>query len=171
MAAEISYTLFTTPVGRCALAWSGGRVLAVQLPERSAAAAVARLNKRFAGAKRASPPPAMRAAIRAIVRLLSGGPDTLADIPLDLSGCTPFRRRVYEIARTIPAGTTWTYGTLAERAGRPGAARAVGQAMASNPFPLIVPCHRVTGSSGWAGGFSAHGGVGTKFRLQRIESA
>ena len=78
---------------------------------------------------------------------------------------------MYEVARTIPAGETWTYGVLAARAGSPGAARAVGQAMARNPFPLIVPCHRVTGAQGWAGGFSAHGGVDTKFRLLRIEGA
>ena len=78
---------------------------------------------------------------------------------------------MYELARAIPAGETVTYGELAVRAGEPGAARAVGQAMARNPFPLIVPCHRVMAAHGGAGGFSARGGVATKFRLLRIEGA
>jgi methylated-DNA-[protein]-cysteine S-methyltransferase len=168
---QVAYLLFDTPVGRCAVAWNATGLVAVQLPERSAADTRARLRRRFPGARAGSPPRRVREAVAAIGRLLNGGPDTLANIPLDLSRCSPFHRRVYEIARTIPAGTTWTYGALAARAGSPGAARAVGQAMARNPFPLVVPCHRVTGAQGWAGGFSAHGGVGTKSRLLRIEGA
>jgi methylated-DNA-[protein]-cysteine S-methyltransferase len=168
---QVAYVLFKTPVGRCALAWNATGLVAVQLPERTVAATRARLRRRFPGARDASPPRHVRQAVAAIERLLSGGPDTLADIALDLSRCSPFHRRVYKIARTIPAGTTWTYGALAARAGSPGAARAVGQAMARNPFPLVVPCHRVTGAQGWAGGFSAHGGIGTKSRLLRIEGA
>jgi methylated-DNA-[protein]-cysteine S-methyltransferase len=166
---QVAYTLFETPVGHCALAWNAKGVVAVQLPERNVAATEARVRRRFPGAATHQPPQQVRQAVTAIVRLLRGGPDTLAAIPLDLSQCSPFHRRVYEIARTIPAGETWTYGELAARAGSPGAARAVGQAMARNPFPLVVPCHRVTGAQGWAGGFSAHGGVSTKFRLLRIE--
>jgi len=168
---EISFTLFATPVGRCALAWNEQGIIAVQLPEASVAVSRARLQRRFPGARPAAPPLAVRRAIAAIRRLLGGGRDSLAGIRLDLSHCSRFHRRVYEVARTIPMGETWTYGKLAARAGRPKAARAVGQAMARNPFPLIVPCHRVTGAQGWAGGFSAHGGVGTKFRLLRIEGA
>lgn len=168
---QVEYALFKSPVGDCALAWNAIGLVAVQLPERSAAATHARLRRRFPGARANKPPRRVRQAMAAIERLLRGGRDTLAAIPLDLSRCSPFYRRVYEIARTIPAGETWTYGTLAARAGSPGAARAVGQAMARNPFPLVVPCHRVTGAHGWAGGFSAHGGVGTKFRLLRIEGA
>ena len=168
---QVYYVLFPTPVGRCALAWNAEGVVAVQLPEASALASKARLRRRFPGITRGTPPRLVRRAIAAIVRLLKGGRDTLGNIPLNLSGCTSFHRRVYEVARTIPAGETWTYGVLAAQAGRPGAARAVGQAMARNPFPLIVPCHRVTGAQGGAGGFSAHGGVGTKFRLLRIEGA
>lgn len=168
---SIEYALFKTPVGYCALAWNATGLVAVQLPERSAAATRARLRRRFPGARESDPPRRVRAAAAAIERLLRGGRDTLAAIPLDLSRCSPFHRRVYEIARTIPAGETLTYGALAARAGSPKAARAVGQAMARNPFPLVVPCHRVTGAHGWAGGFSAHGGVDTKFRLLRIEGA
>jgi methylated-DNA-[protein]-cysteine S-methyltransferase len=167
----VEYVLFKTPLGHCALAWNGAGLVAVQLPERSAAATRARLRRRFPGASPGDPPRHVRQAVMAIRRLLRGERDTLAAIPLDLSRFSPFHRRVYEIARTIPAGQTWTYGALAARAGSPKAARAVGQAMARNPFPLVVPCHRVTGAHGWAGGFSAHGGVDTKFRLLRIEGA
>lgn len=167
----VVYTVFRTAVGYCAVAWNDSGLVAVQLPERSVAATRARLRRRFPGAHPGRPPRRVRQAVASIGRLLKGGSDTLAAVALDYSRCSPFYRRVYEIARTIPAGQTCTYGALAARAGRPGAARAVGQAMARNPFPLVVPCHRVTGAQGRAGGFSAHGGVSTKFRLLRIEGA
>ena len=75
---------------------------------------------------------------------------------------TTFQQRVVEIVRAIPRGATMTYGEVARLAGSPGAARAVGQVMATNPVPIIIPCHRVVGSSGGLGGFSAAGGVRTK---------
>ncbi len=75
---------------------------------------------------------------------------------------TAFQQRVVEIVRAIPRGATKTYGEVARLAGSPGAARAVGQVMATNPVPIIIPCHRVVGSSGGLGGFSAAGGVRTK---------
>ncbi|MGH8254433.1 MAG: methylated-DNA--[protein]-cysteine S-methyltransferase [Steroidobacteraceae bacterium] len=168
----ISYTAFQTPIGYCAVAWNaGGGLVGVQLPEGSAVTTGRRIVGRFRGAVRRTPPPPVRQAIDAIRKLLRGGEDELAAIELDLSGHTPFCRRVYELARAIPAGETLSYGELAARAGEPAAARAVGQAMAHNPFPLIVPCHRVLAAHGRAGGFSARGGVETKFRLLRIEGA
>ncbi len=75
---------------------------------------------------------------------------------------TAFQQQVVEIVRAIPRGETKTYGEVARLAGSPGAARAVGQVMATNPVPIIIPCHRVVGSSGGLGGFSAAGGVRTK---------
>jgi methylated-DNA-[protein]-cysteine S-methyltransferase len=84
---------------------------------------------------------------------------------------TPFSVRVYEAARRVPPGCTVSYGELARAAGSPGAARAVGRAMATNPFPIVIPCHRVLASGGKAGGFSAYGGVATKDRLLAIEKA
>jgi methylated-DNA-[protein]-cysteine S-methyltransferase len=168
---EAAYTLFETPIGPCALAWRAAGIVAVQLPEGSAVATAARLRRRFRGARPQSPPRFVQQAVGAIRRLLQGKADALSDIRLDLTQVTPFCRRIYAAARAIPAGATLTYGELAARAGKPGAARAVGQAMARNPFPLIVPCHRVMAAGGKAGGFSAHGGVGTKFRLLRIEGA
>jgi methylated-DNA-[protein]-cysteine S-methyltransferase len=168
---RVAYTTFRTAIGHCGLAWNDAGLVAVQLPERSAAATAARLRSRFPGARRRLATRPVRQARAAIVRLLAGGRDHLSAIHLDLSGCSPFFRKVYEITRTIPPGETLSYGELAALAGNPHAARAVGQAMARNPFPLLVPCHRVLAAGGGAGGFSAPGGVGTKFRLLRIEGA
>ena len=78
---------------------------------------------------------------------------------------------MYAIARTIPAGDTLTYGQIATRLGDPSLAREVGQALAKNPFPIVVPCHRVIAAGGKLGGFSARGGVSTKQRLLSIERA
>ena len=168
---NIAYTLFKTPIGHCALAWSKTGIVAVQLPAASAAATTRRLREKFSGAKRQIPPKFAQRAILAIRNLLAGGSDELSEIELDLSLVTPFYRRVFAAARAIPAGETLTYGELATRVGDCAAARAVGQAMARNPFSLIVPCHRVMAAGGRAGGFSAPGGVTTKFRLLRIEGA
>lgn len=166
-----AYTLFETPIGRCAVAWSAVGIVAVQLPERHEAATVARLCRRIPGLERSEPPAQVRQAIAAIQRLLGGTATELSGIVLDLRGLSPFQRRVYRAARAIPAGRTVTYGALAARLGQAGAARAIGRAMGSNPFPIIVPCHRVLAAGGKAGGFSAHGGVATKFALLRAEGA
>jgi methylated-DNA-[protein]-cysteine S-methyltransferase len=88
---------------------------------------------------------------------------------LDLSAATPFQRAVWLATREIPYGQTRSYGWLAVRAGRPRAARAVGQAMAANPWPIIVPCHRVVASNGRLGGYG--GGLDVKERLLRMEGA
>lgn len=73
------------------------------------------------------------------------------NVQLDMSGCTDFQRQIYELVRLIPRGTTATYGQVAERAGHPGAARAVGRAMTANPFAILVPCHRVVARDGPGG--------------------
>ena len=75
-------------------------------------------------------------------------------LPLDLSGCTSFQRKVYAALRKVPAGKTVTYGELAKRAGYPGAARAVGTAMKLNCLPIVIPCHRVIRSDGSLGLYS-----------------
>ena len=80
-------------------------------------------------------------------------------------------RDVYAEARRILPGRTRTYGELAQDLGKPGAARAVGQALGANPFVLVVPCHRVLAAGGKLNGFSAHGGIRTKQRLLEIEGA
>ena len=85
--------------------------------------------------------------------------------------CRKFNQRVYSVARAIPPGQTLNYGEVAARLGKPGAARAVGQALGSNPFAPVVPCHRILAAGKRAGGFSAGGGVATKLRMSQIEKA
>lgn len=114
-------------------------------------------------------PPAIAAAAQALRRHLGGEPQRLDDIPLDLEGVPPFHQAVYEILRTIGPGQTIGYGELATRLGRPGAARAVGGAVARNPLIIVVPCHRVLAAGGRPGGFSAPGGTATKARLLALE--
>jgi methylated-DNA-[protein]-cysteine S-methyltransferase len=82
-----------------------------------------------------------------------------------------FHRRVYDVARRIQPGSTMSYGEIATQLGTPRDARAVGQALGQNPFPIVVPCHRVVAAGGKLGGFSAPGGVTTKLRLLAIEGA
>ncbi len=94
-----------------------------------------------------------------------------ADVPIDEAGLSPFVRRVLSSCRAIAYGQTRSYGQLAAAAGSPAAARAVGNCMAANRFPLIVPCHRVVGADGRLGAFSAPGGIVMKKRLLSMERA
>ena len=107
----------------------------------------------------------------AIRRLLAGEAVDLSAVPLDLSQTPAFHAKVYEIARAIPPGETLTYGQVAERLGDKLLARDVGQALGKNPWPIVVPCHRVVAAGGKLGGFSARGGVNTKLKLLAIEGA
>ncbi len=168
-----AYTLFDTPLGVCGLAWGPGGLCAVQLPEGSEEASRARLERRLPGAREvlaAGRPPAIAEAVRRIAVLLAGAPDDLAGIALDESGLEPFNARVYAVARAIPPGRTLTYGEVAARIGEPQAAQAVGRALGHNPWPIVVPCHRVLAAGGRIGGFSATSGIALKRRLLAIES-
>jgi|SRR5215471_7728918 len=165
------FALFDTAIGACGIAWSDAGIVSVQLPGRTFDATRARLVKRSVGAYEMVPSPEVQRAIDAIVSLLDGEPTDLSFIPLDMDGVPDFHRRVYEVARTIPPGSTLSYGEIATRLGDPGLARAVGQALGRNPFVLVVPCHRVLAARGRTGGFSAHGGTATKLTLLAIEGA
>jgi O-6-methylguanine DNA methyltransferase len=101
-------------------------------------------------------------------RYARGEPVAFSDA-LDFSAATPFQRAVWQATQEIPYGQTRSYGWLAARVGRPRAARAVGQAMAANPWPIIVPCHRVVSSNGRLGGYG--GGLDMKERLLVLEGA
>ncbi len=89
--------------------------------------------------------------------------------PLDLDWATPFQQAVYAYVRTIPPGGTRTYGQVARAIGRPGAARAVGKALARNQLPIVIPCHRVVAQQGNLHGYSGPGGVATKAWLLKWE--
>src|SRR6478609_7886783 len=166
-----SFALFDTPIGQCGIAWGSRGICGVQLPEASEARTHARLMRRYPHAREGLPPPQVRYAIEAIAALLAGEPRDLSAVALDMDGVPEFDRRVYTAARSIAAGNTLSYGELAARLGERGAARDVGQALGRNPFPIIVPCHRVVAAGGKLGGFSARGGVATKLRLLAIEGA
>ena len=169
-----AYALFATPIGHCGIAWGERGLTGVQLPGRDEAATRARMGRRFPGCGEAVAPPPVQQAIAAIVALLRGAPTEpvdLSNLLLDMEGVPAFHQRVYEVARRIGPGETTTYGEIARQLGDPGAARAVGQALGSNPFGPVVPCHRVLAAAGRPGGFSATGGLATKLRLLLIERA
>jgi methylated-DNA-[protein]-cysteine S-methyltransferase len=169
---ETGFTLFDTPIGACALVWGEHGLLGSSLPGASAAATRAHLRRRFRDAREQAPPPAVAQVIDRVRALLQGGcDDDLADIALDMAGVPAFHQRVYALARAIPPGATRSYGELALDLGAAQLARAVGQALGANPFPIIVPCHRVLAAGSKAGGFSAPGGTRTKLRLLEIEGA
>ncbi|MBI3724053.1 methylated-DNA--[protein]-cysteine S-methyltransferase [bacterium] len=165
-----SYTLFDTARGKCGVAWNERGITWIQLPEASEAATEKRLLAgERASATREDPPAWLRAAIAKIARQLSGKREDLSSIRLDTSGLAAFHRRVYEVAQKIEPGKTLTYGEIAAKLGAPRAARAVGQALARNPFPIVVPCHRVLAAGQKPGGFSAYGGWETKKALLAAE--
>jgi methylated-DNA-[protein]-cysteine S-methyltransferase len=156
-----------TPLGSLFVSWSDVGLREVRLREAPAS--------RRPGEERGQPaarePRWVREALRKLERHIAGQAQDFSGLPLDLDQVPGFHRRVYEAARGVPPGSVVTYGDLALRVGRAGAARAVGQAMARNPLLLVVPCHRVVGAGGRLGGFSAPGGTGTKSRLLEIEGA
>ncbi len=163
--------MFATDIGPCGIAWGPRGIVGVQLPERRATATRGRLQRRYPDVPEASPPPEVQRTIDDIVALLRGELRDLSDVLLDMAGIPAFRQLLYAALRNIPAGSTITYGDLAVRIGDGCTARDVGEAMGKNPFPIIVPCHRVVAANGKMGGFSAPGGVATKLRMLNIEQA
>ena len=171
MTATAQFTLFPTPVGTCAIAWRGGKVCGSHLPEATPELTEQRIAKRAGGAVEAGPADFVKAAIDAILELLDGKPNDLTAIELDFIGIEPFALKVYELSRAIKPGQTRTYGDLAADMGDRAYSQAIGRALGANPFPIIVPCHRILGAGGRLTGFSASGGINTKLKLLGIEKA
>ena len=164
------YHIFETALGFCAIAWTGTGIVRFRLPEASAEATEKSLLRRLPDAKPATPAPAIAHAVKAAQRYFAGEKIEFADLPLDLDGEGEFFRKVYAAARRVGWGETTTYGALAKQFGEDWEiARDVGQAMAKNPIPLIIPCHRVLAAGGKIGGFSAPGGAATKTRMLALE--
>ena len=166
-----AFALFETPIGGCAVVWGERGLIGVHLPEADADATRSRVLRRFQGAIEVPPPADVQRSIDAIGELLRGGDNDLQSVDIDMSRLPEFNQQVYAIARAIPPGRTRTYGEIAAELGDPLLARAVGQALGSNPFPIVVPCHRVMAAGGKSGGFSAPGGLVTKLKLLEIEGA
>ena len=161
-----SLVAFDTALGTCAVRWTDAGIASVRLP-----------SQRTAGIPRLTDvtpiPDPVRAAIAGIADVMAGRAPDLAFVALDERGIEAFRREVYAATRRIPAGSVATYGEVARVLGRtdPEAARDVGAALARNPFPIIVPCHRVVGANGKLTGFSAPGGLETKRKMLELEGA
>jgi methylated-DNA-[protein]-cysteine S-methyltransferase len=166
-----SYTLFETAIGWAGLAWADKGLVGAYLPEADRESARRSFLRRFPDAAEAEPTPMVADAIAGIRELLTGRPADLTHVPIDIARVPEFNARVYEIARAIPPGETLTYGEIAVKLGNKLLARDVGAALGQNPWPIVVPCHRVTAAGGKLGGFSARGGVNTKARLLVIEGA
>jgi methylated-DNA-[protein]-cysteine S-methyltransferase len=164
MIAARSIVAFDTPLGTCAVRWTEAGIAGVRLPSPRTAE-LPRIED--AG----EVPDAVRDAIAGIVAVLDGAPLDLGFVVLDEGDLEPWRQEVYAATRRIPPGTTVTYGGIARAIGRPDAARDVGAALARNPYPIVVPCHRVLAASGALHGFSAPGGLETKRRMLELEGA
>jgi methylated-DNA-[protein]-cysteine S-methyltransferase len=167
--ADAHCTMFETDIGQCGLAWSRVGLTRVQLPEENAAATEVRLLRHGAMLWESDLPPRVAECVAMLRRYATGQREAFADVTLDLSPLTAFDARIYAALRSVPWGTTTTYGALAAQIQTPGSARAVGTAMRTNPWPVIVPCHRVLPASHQIGGFSAHGGAETKYALLELE--
>jgi methylated-DNA-[protein]-cysteine S-methyltransferase len=140
------------------------------LPDETAERGVRSIPRRAPGAEPGEPPATVVEAIAAAKRYFGGAETDFSQLELDLDGQDEFFKRVYAAARRVKWGQTTTYGTLAkDLGGGPETARDVGQAMARNPVPLIIPCHRVLAAGGKIGGFSAPGGAAAKIRMLGLE--
>ena len=166
-----AYTIFDTAIGRCGIAWGHAGIVGVQLPEAREIETRKRLFQLYPDGRDTRPPLNVELAIEGIVALLRGQPGDFSDVTLDMGGIHPFDQRVYQITRTIPRGETRTYGEIAARLRASGAVHSVAQAIARNPFVIIIPCHRVLEAGGYADKISPHGGVISRRRLLSIEGA
>jgi O-6-methylguanine DNA methyltransferase len=162
----IRWDVFESPLGSFYVAASDRGLVQIAFGI-SEEAFLSRLNPRA----RLERSPDTLAGIAARLRAYFDDPSVPFELPVDLSGVSPFQRAALELIRGIPAGTVWTYKQVAEALGRPRASRAVGQALAHNPVPIVIPCHRVVGSGGALTGYGGGGGVPTKRWLLQREGA
>jgi methylated-DNA-[protein]-cysteine S-methyltransferase len=166
-----SFAVFETEIGWAGVAWAENGLIGAYLPEANPQVVRAGFARKFAGITEAGPPPAIAAVIDGIRALMRGEKIDLSDAPLDIARVPEFNAKVYGITRRIPAGETLTYGQIAMQLGDKLLSQQVGAALGKNPWPIIVPCHRVTAANGKLGGFSARGGTDTKLKLLAIEGA
>jgi len=157
--------LFETAIGTCGIRWSAAGITGVALPAHG------RPLSGTAIEEARDVPAWVREAVDGIVALLDGERRDLREVRLDEDGIDDFRRAVYAATRAVGPGEIVSYGEIARAIGRPHAARAVGAALGSNPYPVVVPCHRVLAADGALTGFSAPGGVATKRAMLEIEGA
>ena len=158
------HATFPSALGDCAIAWGDGGLTGFSLPGAAL---------RFAGEPTPHPLPDEIAAIVARVqRHFAGELQDFSDLRYDFAAVPAFNQRVLRATLDVKAGRTATYGKIAAAIGEPPAAsRGVGAALGANPWPLLIPCHRITGADGKMTGFSGPGGVTTKVKLLALEGA
>jgi methylated-DNA-[protein]-cysteine S-methyltransferase len=152
---------FTTPIGACALRWGDAGVTGFELPE-----ALPREDDV------ATLPDSIAALVARVRQHLAGSPQDFSDVRYDFSRVPEFPREVYHATLAVKAGQTSSYGEIAAALGyASGTSRAVGTALGANPWPLLVPCHRIVSAEGKMTGFSGPGGIKTKLRLLALEGS
>ena len=164
------YLVFDTAAGFCGIVWGEAGITGFQLASGTAGATERNVMRRAPDAVPGAPPREVAAMVADAQRYFAGERIDFSGVQLDLDGQEDFFRRIYAALRQVEWGCTTTYGGLAKAVGAgPEAARDVGQAMARNPVPLIIPCHRVLAAGGKVGGFSAPGGSVAKARMLELE--
>jgi methylated-DNA-[protein]-cysteine S-methyltransferase len=161
----LKYAIADVGVGWVGLLASGSGLLKLTLPQNS----VGEVERLLGGVKGVVRSDRFFADLTGRLKGYFAGQRVAFGDELDLAAATAFQGEVWRLARLIPYGETRSYGWLAERLGKAGAGRAVGQALARNPLPVIVPCHRVVAGDGGLGGYS--GGLARKIYLLKLESA
>ncbi len=169
MKTDLAMSVFPSALGWMAVLTRGGAIVHLRFGLRGSKAA--REAIAAAGPRDGKLPPADESLVRRLQSYARGRPEDFRDLRIELPECTPFQRRVLDCCRQVGYGQTVTYGQLAAGAGSPGAARAVGNCMAANRLPLVVPCHRVVLADGRPGSYSAPGGTRMKQRLLAMERA
>jgi len=166
----VHYHVFETASGFAAIGWGSSGITSFRLPAPSAGSAEHALLRRLPHASRSQPPQPIRDVIDAACRYFAGQRVDFADVAIDLGVQDGLFTRIYGFVRALPWGQVTTYGAVAKELDEgPEVARIVGQAMASNPVPLIIPCHRVMAANGKIGGFSAPGGSLSKAHMLSLE--
>jgi methylated-DNA-[protein]-cysteine S-methyltransferase len=163
-------TIFATSFGPAAIVWSGLGIRGLRLPDRKPGDVEGALRRRFSDAVERLPPADMQRVIDGVIHYFRGDRVDFANVLLELDEPDPFFDQVYRVVRGLRWGETTSYGAIATLlSAGPEGARRVGRAMARNPIPLIIPCHRVLGAGGAVGGFSAPGGAGFKAAMLGLE--
>jgi methylated-DNA-[protein]-cysteine S-methyltransferase len=166
---SISLSMFPSELGWFGIAGRNGRLIGLCFGHAAAADVERRMAAEFgSGLDVEDWAPQLRERLQAYTE---GAADDFQDIEVDLHELTPFQQRVVRRLRQVRYGQTVSYKKLAQQAGAPGSARAVGRVMATNRIPIILPCHRVVASGGGLGGFSAPQGISMKLRLLQLEGA
>jgi methylated-DNA-[protein]-cysteine S-methyltransferase len=171
VAAPPQAVVFSSEIGWIALAWRGSKLAQVSFAHPSPAAAMQRIDvvPGIEPSDLDDAPAWIQNLAANLQRYVTGEKVSFGKVPLDMDDATEFQRRIQDACRAIPRGRVLSYGELATAAGSPGAARAVGSAMRTNRFPLVVPCHRVVAAGGNLGGFSCPQGIDIKRKLLALE--